>query len=319
MQTLGDFLKDGREEAGFSLEELAGRTRIRVENLRSLEREDLDALPTDPYVRGFVKQVCRELGLEPSAGLIRYETLRADTAPPDEMTWAEESTERHSGFLERALGDPDRIVRRVTAMGRWGGLLLGAAAAIVAVVLLVRWIDPLAPRTREPVAFLPAESPAVPQPALPAVPVPPEEKAEPAAGPEARTAPPPDDAVDRLVPASETRVAAPAPVRIDTAPERRVPERSAAQELIGARVAGERLVLRVEALRPVAVKVLLDGVGHPRAKSLAAGESKTWKADRLFVLEAEDGGALRVFLDGKDLGTAGPDGRPVKGLRVRSP
>jgi hypothetical protein len=76
-------------------------------------------------------------------------------------------------------------------------------------------------------------------------------------------------------------------------------------------------VLTVRALQDVEVAVLLDGVGHPRTKSLRAGESKSWKADARFVLEASDGGSLRVFLDGEDRGLAGPAGAPVSRLVIR--
>jgi hypothetical protein len=76
------------------------------------------------------------------------------------------------------------------------------------------------------------------------------------------------------------------------------------------------VVLRLEAIRPVRVGVLLDGVGFPRTRSLVAGESATWKADESFVLSASDGGALRMFLGEQSLGVAGADGAPVEGLAV---
>jgi hypothetical protein len=78
-----------------------------------------------------------------------------------------------------------------------------------------------------------------------------------------------------------------------------------------------RRVLRVEALRPVEVSVLLDGAGHARKGTLAAGETRTWKAEQLFVLSASDGGAVRLFLDDQPMGTAGGDGQSVNGLRIR--
>jgi hypothetical protein len=72
----------------------------------------------------------------------------------------------------------------------------------------------------------------------------------------------------------------------------------------------------MEASRPVGVTVLLDGVGQPRRASLAAGQSRTWKADRVFVVTVTDGGAVQLWLDGRSLGPAGPDGAPVRDLRV---
>ncbi|HMB71554.1 MAG TPA: helix-turn-helix domain-containing protein [bacterium] len=288
METLGDFLKQRREAAGLSLEDLAGRTRIRVENLRSLEREDLEALPTDPYVRGFVKLVCRELGLEPSDGLVRYETLRERSGPPDEMTWDEETTEEAPGLLERALGDPENVVRKAAVVGRWGGLAAGVVVVLALGILAFRWIDPFAPRTTKPVAYLAGEAPATPSPELAAIPDP---------------APPEPEKSEAEPPAAQQPAASPPP--------------RPAPELVGGAAGGSRVVLRLEAARPVRVSVLLDGVGFPRTRSMAAGESATWKADEFFVLDVSDGGAVRVFLGDRELGPAGGDGSSVEDLTVR--
>jgi cytoskeletal protein RodZ len=347
METLGEFLKHGRESAGLSIEDLAGRTRIRIENLESLEREDLESLPTDPYVRGFVKLVCRELGLEPSDGLLRYETLAQRSGPPDEMTWEEETRTETPGVLERALGDPDRVVRWAGRAGKWGGIGLAAALAVVLVVLAVRWIDPTAPRARGAVAFLPQAPADAPAPELVPAPEPvaaaatetdvaqteaaPPEESEPAAR---ETSPPPEEsepaARETSPPPEES-----APAPRETAPPE--PEESAPAvrpEIVASEapaasppaaspsgsaatpIPGDRLVLRMEASRPVGVTVLLDGVGQPRRASLAAGQSRTWKADRVFVVTVTDGGAVQLWLDGRSLGPAGPDGAPVRDLRV---
>lgn len=317
METLGDFLKQRREAAGLSLEDLAQRTRIRIENLQSLEREDLDALPNEPYVRGFVKLVCRELGLEPQDGVLRYETLRQRSGPMDEMTWDEETTEVAPGLLERALGDPERVVRRATAVGRWAGIGVAAVAAVAVLVVAFRWIDPFAPRTTKPVGVLPAEAAPVPAPELAAIPERKEPEPEMAAEvPEVATpapskpAPskPKSEPVEAKTAAAEPE--APPTRTVIAAPERAVPKAAAP-------ATGERAILRLEALRPVQVSVLLDGSGFPRTRSLAAGESATWKADEFFVLDASDGGAVRVFSAGKLLGLAGADGAPVEGLTIR--
>jgi cytoskeleton protein RodZ len=141
MDSLGDFLKRGREEAGVSLEELAGKTRIRLENLRALEKEELDELPSDLYVRGFVKLVCRELGLAPEEGLLRYRVLKERSTPPDEMTWAEERAAPDVGALERALENPDRVIRAARAGARWFGRGVALAAGVLLVVVGVRFVD----------------------------------------------------------------------------------------------------------------------------------------------------------------------------------
>jgi transcriptional regulator with XRE-family HTH domain len=132
---LGEFLREARVKAGLSLDQLSTRTRIRVENLGALEREELESLPADAYVRGFVKIVCRELRLSPDEGLALYSKLRSNTILPDEITWSEESTVTEPGALEKALQDPDRVMDYAKRARRWAIPL--AAVVILAVLTLV--------------------------------------------------------------------------------------------------------------------------------------------------------------------------------------
>ncbi len=421
MDSLGHFLKEGRREAGLSLEELAQRTRIRIESLESLEREDLESLPTEPYVRGFVKLVCRELGLAPQEGLVRYETLRAAASPPDEILWSEERTVDAPGRLERALENPEQVVARARSLARYG---IWAGGGLLA-VLLVWGVTRLFPGgDATPPAETASAGPASGPPAASAPPVvsPAEDDAE-AAPPDdapAKETPAeaePDDADPAGAPADDAPPApppadeAPAPVRIDPLPLENVsiatppmdtvkpesilvtvvpagrdgkvpgaapsesveaegktgddrspppvetaaaarqdrpagqatrerdpsPEPAAsnpaaeetapavtesapppAPTVVPRPPAGDRLVLEVEALRDVQVTVLLDGVGFPRSRTLTAGSTQSWKADGLFLLSADDGGALRIRLGGRDLGVPGGDGVPLDRMELRA-
>jgi cytoskeletal protein RodZ len=309
MESLGDFLKKGREEAGVSLETLAQRTRIRIENLDALEREDLDALPTDIYVRGFVKLVCRELGIAPEDGLVRYESLRSAAGPPDEIIWSEDVEVEEPGLLDRALRDPERAVRVARSALRWGGVGIGGALVVVLVVAGARLVGGGGEKEHaRTAAAAPTEAQASPPAAEP---VPPPRKVDLAlvqpAIPETRaraTAPPADPQ-----PAAPKPSAAPPP-------KGQEPARAPAPKLSPPAVrsgapSGEQVVLVVEAIRPVEVEVLLDGVGEPRSKRLAAGERKVWKADNGFLLSASDGGAFRILLDDVDLGVPGQPGEPL--------
>lgn len=62
----GAQLAAARVRAGLSLREVAGRSRVNLDILEAIEREDWLALPGRPYVRGFVKLYAREVGLNPA-------------------------------------------------------------------------------------------------------------------------------------------------------------------------------------------------------------------------------------------------------------
>jgi cytoskeletal protein RodZ len=354
MEGLGEFLRKGRNEAGLSLEELAQRTRIRVESLESLEREDLEALPTEIYVRGFVKLVCRELQLATEDGLVRYEALRFNSAPPDEIIWAEERETSEPGWLEEALKDPERVVSFVRSTMRWGAIGLGGVIIVVVGVMGTRWLG----RGEEPRAEVVAATDAAAGHDDETASEPPKEDAAAPAPPPEPESKKPDPPAEKP-PAEESRAAKSAPdiqlaLVTPQIPERVVPgtvepgepvvetpppEASAAEPVVVDRTpapaasrpgtrptertftaprpaAGDRLVLIVEALRPVDIEVLLDGIGLPRHKLLVGGERKIWKADSLFLLSATDGGAIRLLLQGVDLGVAGTDGEPIVQARI---
>jgi curved DNA-binding protein CbpA len=59
----GPFLKRSREKAGLSLREIAERTKISPMKLECLEAERFDLLPASVYLRGFVFEYARTLGL----------------------------------------------------------------------------------------------------------------------------------------------------------------------------------------------------------------------------------------------------------------
>jgi hypothetical protein len=70
-------------------------------------------------------------------------------------------------------------------------------------------------------------------------------------------------------------------------------------------VASSRCWIRVEA----------DGVVVADA-TLDAGDRRSWRADGFFEVDVGAGNAVRLYLNGRDLGTAGADARVVEGLRV---
>jgi curved DNA-binding protein CbpA len=63
----GAVLRRIRMSLGIELAEVASRSKISLEHLHSIEEDRFDALPSPVYVRGFVKEFARTLGLDPAA------------------------------------------------------------------------------------------------------------------------------------------------------------------------------------------------------------------------------------------------------------
>lgn len=61
---IGDQLRAAREARGWTLAEAAKRTKVKIEQLDKLEKNQFDLLPSLAYARGFIRIYARELGLD---------------------------------------------------------------------------------------------------------------------------------------------------------------------------------------------------------------------------------------------------------------
>lgn len=64
LKSIGEILKNKREEHSFSLDHVAEVTRISLSNLRYIEEGNLEALPGPVFIRGFIRNYAKMLGLE---------------------------------------------------------------------------------------------------------------------------------------------------------------------------------------------------------------------------------------------------------------
>jgi cytoskeletal protein RodZ len=78
METIGNYLKQQREKAGVSLEQIASATRIRTSLLQSIEADRLDACPQGVFLRGFVRSYMEHLKQPAERAL---EVLDTQTSP----------------------------------------------------------------------------------------------------------------------------------------------------------------------------------------------------------------------------------------------
>jgi cytoskeleton protein RodZ len=72
----GEQFRKAREEAGFSLDEVARSLKIRAGFLSALENDSFEGLPHDVYTRGFIREYAQYLGMPPEPLLEEYEKQR---------------------------------------------------------------------------------------------------------------------------------------------------------------------------------------------------------------------------------------------------
>jgi transcriptional regulator with XRE-family HTH domain len=82
MGTLGSYLRAAREARGLDLRDAAQQTRISISYLKAIEDEDFSKLPGEVFVRGFLKNYARFLGLPEDEVMKRYGELSKPQSAP---------------------------------------------------------------------------------------------------------------------------------------------------------------------------------------------------------------------------------------------
>lgn len=88
-RTIGEMLRDERKSRRFRLEDLAKRTRIRIEYLEALEANEFTKLPSATFVKGYIKTYAELFGFDhkPLLALLRrdYKESARGTLVPREF------------------------------------------------------------------------------------------------------------------------------------------------------------------------------------------------------------------------------------------
>jgi cytoskeletal protein RodZ len=85
MQTIGNYLKSGREARNIRLSEVARSTKISKWYLDCLEKDEFDKIPGGPYIKGYIASYASFIGLEEDEILKRYDSLQIDSADENEV------------------------------------------------------------------------------------------------------------------------------------------------------------------------------------------------------------------------------------------
>ena len=139
--SIGPALRSAREKRGLSLEEVERATKIRIRYLEGLEREEYDMLPARIYARGFLKTYANFLGFD---GETLSRELEDGPTGGEEAgkSDARESPESLSGSMEPRPSGPLPVARALSGPdGRTSAMSLPlyaiAGVALVAFVGVV--------------------------------------------------------------------------------------------------------------------------------------------------------------------------------------
>ena len=89
-EDFGGLLRSARQRKGLTIADLSRATKIKESQLERLEAQQLDALPAEVFVVGFIKAYAREVGVDAAEALRRYRAAQPkpqiiETAPIDKI------------------------------------------------------------------------------------------------------------------------------------------------------------------------------------------------------------------------------------------
>ena len=79
--SVGELLRQARDKAGLSLSDVASRLRMGIKQVRALEENDYLSLPTGTFLRGFVRNFAKEVGVKPEIALALLEKTHLAAVP----------------------------------------------------------------------------------------------------------------------------------------------------------------------------------------------------------------------------------------------
>ena len=112
MATVGEQLRQAREDAGLTLHQVADDTKIQQWILAAIERDDMSQVPGGVFIRGYLMSFARTVGLD------------------GERLWND-----YRSLMPVRTVEPEPVQRHVPTVGPW----TIARAAVIVLVLAVVW------------------------------------------------------------------------------------------------------------------------------------------------------------------------------------
>ncbi len=280
MASIGQTLRQGREERGLTPEQAAFQSKVPLRLLQALESDDYHTLPDAAYLTRFLHEYARLLKLDP--GPLEGEFRKAIRRPPGTFT---------------AVAPPPAPPPAIP----WKQVLWTAAAILVVIPLVFLALSVASKRASD----RPSPPPASPQVAEGPTEVRGPNAADQPGPSHPEGTPPgegvvPDEASPSLSPEPESAGGAPEVPALPTSPGERT---------------SRRFLLTARASQPTWMAVRSDH-GQQREVLLQLGQTARFVADTGFVITVGNAGGVDLSLNGKPVPSLGKSGQVVRDLAI---
>ena len=273
--SFGRYLRAVRREKGIGLEKISRETRIGLETLNLIEQEDLSGLPTEVFVKGFIRSYAKAVGAD------------ADRAVAGYLQSLEKLQKS-----EQSEADLDRLSNRF-----WPHMMLAASILVVVIAGSIFALSGLQEKEAQPVV---SESPDLPPPALP-------EKRAPQQ-PAADVQPPEAAAEPTEIPSLDTGGQIPTPAgQIPTPPAIDAGDVTGGGDF-DETPAAEKQILEITAVAETWMKIVIDDE-KTKEVTLNPGDRLALEASTGYDLLIGNAAGVRMQLNGAPIEITGKSGQ----------
>lgn len=289
MESPGEYLKREREIRGIPLKDISNTIKVRVGLLAAIERNDFDALPTAPFVKGFIQAYCKYLGLDVQDALLRYEAY---------IRIAEDET---SAMKQKPETIAQPLIRSVAESLAPYSQLAIIAVAVIALLIIAGGVYIMSKSKMQPSATTASSVQQVDDSSnfqtresqtgngVGREVIAKKEESSLSTKPEIQSNPTHEISASKMSTKKENKDVLPGNVVIDKGP----------------------FVLIIEATKPTWIKAEVDGM-NPFEVSLKQGEKIKWNAKERFSILIGNAGGVNVIFNNNSLGSLGDEGKVVK-------
>ena len=293
MESPGEYLKREREMRGVSLEDISHTTKIRVGLLAAIEKNDFDALPATPFVKGFIQAYCKYLGLDEHDALLRYEAYIRSISENEALAIKQKSGTRNK-----------QTSTSVAETFTLKSPLLVIAIVAIALLIIAGGIYTIS-KSKKHLSSLP-DSSVLPQVGSSSSTKTLDTQVEPALESESAT----KRKGPSLPVKSESQSNLNRDVSVPKIPAKK--ENKETKGILSGNIADKGpLILIIEATKPTWIKAEIDE-RKPFEISLKQGEKIKWNAKEKFSVLIGNAGGVNVIFNGNPLGRLGDEGKLVK-------
>src|ERR1044072_9345436 len=155
MPTLGEELKQRREERDITLADISEATRIGTRFLKAIESDNFSVLPGGIFTRSFIRAYAKQVGMDEDEALVLYQQQTTALTPEPQASTQSQADQRarQTGFVEqpivrhsaepRSRRSEPMAFRQSSTRASWPTIIIAGGIALFVIIIVMALVKQL--------------------------------------------------------------------------------------------------------------------------------------------------------------------------------